>query len=81
MVSGALKRLKDNVERAARELATVRDHEQQLSAALLKGQEEVNRLRAELDDLRSERSSTRRKIDSMIKRFDKLGVDWGRAGQ
>lgn len=75
----ALQRLKGNVEKATRELARAHDHEQQLGVALLKSQEEVNRLRGEIKQFRSERSDTRRKVDSMIKRFDKLGVDWKRA--
>ena len=79
MVSQSLKRLKDTFEKATHRLADARDHEQQLGAALLKSQKEVNKLRGQIDKLRTERTDTRRKVDAMIKRFDKLGVDWGSA--
>ena len=51
----------------------------QLSAALAKSREEVDRLKAELKQYRTERVGTKRKVDALLKRFDALDVDWEQA--
>ena len=75
----ALRRLEDSVEELVGRLDKSVDHQSQLSAALVKSREEIDRLKAEVERFRSERTATKKKVDSLLKRFDTLDVDWGEA--
>ena len=75
----ALRRLEGSVEELVWRLDKAADRQSQLSAALAKSREEVDRLKAEVARFRSERSVTKKKVDSLLKRFDTLDVDWGEA--
>jgi septal ring factor EnvC (AmiA/AmiB activator) len=75
----ALRRLEGSVEELVGRLDKAADRQSQLSAALAKSREEVDRLKAEVARFRSERSVTKKKVDSLLKRFDTLDVDWGEA--
>ena len=78
MESKALRRLEEGVDRLLGQLRRSADRQAQLSLALGKNQEELERLRREVQRYKSERSEMRRTVDVLIKRFDKLDIDWDR---
>jgi len=75
----ALRRLESSVAELVGRLDKAAERQSQLSAALAKSREEIDRLKAELDKYRSERADTKNKVDALLKRFDRLGVDWEEA--
>jgi chromosome segregation ATPase len=75
----ALRRLEKGVEELAGRFDKAVERHSQLSSALAKSREQVERLKAELAGYRSERKSTKKKVDALLKRFDSLGVDWEQA--
>jgi septal ring factor EnvC (AmiA/AmiB activator) len=78
METQALRRLEHGVESLLEAHKRSLERQTQLSAALAKTREDLERARAEVEKFRRERSDTRRKIDTLLKRFDSLSVDWGR---
>ena len=78
MESEALRRLEQDVDRLLGRLRRSAERQAQLSSALGKNQEELERLRREVQRYRHERNGTRRKIDGLLKRFEKLDIDWDR---
>jgi len=78
MESKALRRLEQDVDRLLGQLQRSAERQAQLSSALGKNQEELEHLRREVQRYKSERSDTRRKIDVLLERFDKLDIDWDR---
>jgi ABC-type transporter Mla subunit MlaD len=72
----ALSRLESDAERLLEALDGAVDRQAQLSAALAKSRDEIERLRNDLERLKRERSDTRKKVDSLIKRFDSLEINW-----
>lgn len=75
----ALRRLESGVEALLDVHRRSLERQSQLSAALAKTREDLERARAEVERYRRERNDTRRKIDVLLKRFDSLGIDWERA--
>jgi septal ring factor EnvC (AmiA/AmiB activator) len=73
----ALRRLEHGVEKLLEVHQRALTRQSQLSAALAKTREELERARAEVERFRRERNDTRKKIDTLLKRFDGLGIDWG----
>jgi chromosome segregation ATPase len=71
-----LQRLEGSVDALAGRLGEAAKRQGQLSAALVKSREEIDRLEAELERYRSERVDTKKKVDALLKRFDTLSVDW-----
>lgn len=72
----ALSRLESDAERLLEALDGAVDRQTQLSAALAKSRDEIEKLRTDLEVLKRERSETRKKVDSLIKRFDSLEINW-----
>jgi len=68
----ALTRLEEAVERLTDQLHRGQGRQRELSVALVKSREEVERLRAEINRYRSERSVTRKKVDALLRRFEGL---------
>lgn len=77
----ALCRLEDGVGRIAKALDRALERQRQLSAALVKSSEEVDKLRGDLQRYRAERTDTRKKVDALLKRFDTLEIDLEQAEQ
>jgi hypothetical protein len=50
------------------------ERQTQLSAALVKSREEVERLRAEIQRYKVERTDTRRKVDALLREFESLDL-------
>ena len=79
MESKALRRLEQDVGKLLGTLRQRADRQQQLSAALGKSRDELERLRTDALRYKGERDDTRKKIDGLLKSLDKLEVNWGRA--
>lgn len=75
MESKALIRLEGGVRRLLEVHNHARERSEQLSAALAKSREELEKLKAENHRLKKERSDTRKRLDALIKKFDALGPD------
>jgi septal ring factor EnvC (AmiA/AmiB activator) len=73
----ALRRLEHGVEKLLEVHQRALTRQAQLSAALAKTREELERARGEVERFRRERNDTRKKVDTLLKRFDGLGIDWG----
>ena len=76
MKSKAISRLESDAERLLEALSGSINRQAQLSAALAKSRNEIEKLRADLDRLKRERTDTRKRVDSLIKRFDSLEINW-----
>jgi predicted nuclease with TOPRIM domain len=76
MKSKAISRLESDAERLLEALSGSINRQTQLSAALAKSRDEIEKLRADLDRLKRERTDTRKRVDSLIKRFDSLEINW-----
>jgi cell division protein FtsB len=74
----ALRRLEHGVEKLLEAHAHSVVRQGQLSAALAKTRDELERAKAEIERYRRERTDTKRKIDTLLKRFDSLSIDWRR---
>ncbi len=78
MESKALRRLEQDVDRLLGQLQRSAVRQTLLSSALGKNQEELEHLRREVQRYKSERNITRRKIDALLERFEKLDINWDR---
>jgi predicted nuclease with TOPRIM domain len=76
MKSKAISRLGSGAERLLEALSGSINRQAQLSAALAKSRNEIEKLRADLGRLKRERTDTRKRVDSLIKRFDNLEINW-----
>jgi len=72
MESKALSRLEDAVRRLLAQHGQAAARSGQLSAALVKGREELERLKAQNFRYKSERTDTRKRVDAVIRRLDKM---------
>ena len=79
MESKALRRLEEDVGKLLAKLRQAAERQAQLSAALGKNREEVEKLRSELQRYKSERADTRKKVDALLRRFEKLEINWDQA--
>ena len=68
----ALQSLERDVDRLFDQLKRATERQTQLSAALVKSREEVERLRAEIQRYKLERTDTRRKVDALLREFESL---------
>jgi septal ring factor EnvC (AmiA/AmiB activator) len=69
-----IQRLERDVERMFEQLRRSMERQAQLSAALVKSREEVERLRSELQRFKSERTDTRKKVDALLREFENLDL-------
>ena len=72
MDSPVFQRLEHGVDKLFEQLRRTTERQAQLSTALVKSREEVERLRAEIQRLKSERTDTRRKVDALLRDFESL---------
>jgi septal ring factor EnvC (AmiA/AmiB activator) len=72
MVNKALQRLEDGVRRLVAQHGQSSTRAAQLAAALAKGREEIEKLKSQNFRFKSERAETRKKIDAIIRRVDRL---------
>ena len=79
METQALRRLEKDVGKLLVKYRHAAERQAQLSAALGKSRDEIEKLRAELQRYKSERTDTRKKVDALLKRFEKLDIDWEHA--
>ena len=63
-----------NVDKLFDQLKRSGERQSQLSAALVKSREEIERLRTEIQRLKSERTDTRRKVDALLREFEGLDL-------
>jgi methyl-accepting chemotaxis protein len=73
MESKALQRLEDGVRRLVARHGQASTRAAQLAAALAKSREEIEKLKSQNFRFRTERAETRKKIDAIIRRVDRLG--------
>ena len=76
MENKALRRLAKDVDRMLVQLRTSKRRQSQLVQALDRNEAELERLRGEVQRYRTERSDVRRTVDALIKRFERLDIDW-----
>lgn len=69
---GELESLVENLLTRAR---SARERQTQLSQALAKSREEIESLKLEVERYKAERTDTRKKVDSLLRRFDSLELD------
>jgi chromosome segregation ATPase len=74
MDSHVLQCLERDVDKLLDHLRRLTERQSQLSAALVKGREEIERLRGEIQRLKSERTDTRRKVDALLREFESLDL-------
>ncbi len=72
MESKGLQRLEDAVRRLATQHGQASVRAGQLAAALTKSREEIEKLKAQNFRYKTERVETRKKIDTVIKRLDRM---------
>jgi septal ring factor EnvC (AmiA/AmiB activator) len=72
MESKALQRLEGGVSRLLDRRDKGQTRQEQLAAALAKSREEIEKLKAEVFRLRSERTEARKRLDAVIGQVDKL---------
>ena len=75
----ALRRLEHGIEKLLESHRRALERQVQLSAALAKTREELERAKGDLERYRRERTDTRKRVDALLKRFESLGIDWERA--
>lgn len=76
MKNKALLRLEKDVDRMVVQLRTSARLQKQLTRALDRNEAELEQLRGEVKRYRTERSDVRRTVDALIKRFERLDIDW-----
>ena len=76
MKNKALLRLEKDVDRMVVQLRTSARLQKQLTRALDRNEAELEQLRGEVRRYRTERSDVRRTVDALIKRFERLDIDW-----
>jgi len=64
--------LEKNVEALLDQLRRAAERQAQLSAALVKSREEVEKLRAEIQRYKAERGDTRKRVDALLRDFESL---------
>lgn len=74
MKNNGIQRLEEAVRRLVAQHGQTSTRAAQLAAALAKSREELEKLKAQNFRFRNERSETRRKIDGVIRRLDRLAV-------
>lgn len=72
MEKKALQRLEDGVRRLMAQHGQASTRAAQLAAALAKSREEIEKLKSQNFRFKSERADTRKKIDAIIRRVDRL---------
>lgn len=72
MEKKALQRLEDGVRRLVAQHGQASTRAAQLAAALAKSREEIEKLKSQNFRFKSERADTRKKIDAIIRRVDRL---------
>ncbi|HYC01311.1 MAG TPA: hypothetical protein VEC57_19420 [Candidatus Limnocylindrales bacterium] len=72
MESKGLQRLEENLRRLLSQHGQASTRAGQLAAALSKSREEIEKLKAQNFRYKSERAETRKRIDAVIKRLDRL---------
>ena len=72
MESKVLQRLEDGVLRLIARHGQSSVRAAQLAAALAKSREEIEKLKAQNFRFKTERAETRKKIDAVIRRFDRI---------
>ncbi|MFT4569234.1 MAG: regulator of replication initiation timing [Candidatus Binatia bacterium] len=75
MESKALQRLEEGVHRLVDERVRARERSEQLSAALAKSRQELEKLKAENHRFKLERTEARKRLDAVIKKFDGLAPE------
>jgi septal ring factor EnvC (AmiA/AmiB activator) len=74
MDAHALQDLEREIDKLLEHLRHATERQAQLSHALVKSKEEVDRLRAEVQRFRAERTDTRRKVDALLREFESLDL-------
>lgn len=74
MKNNGIQRLEEAVRRLVAQHGQTSTRAAQLAAALAKSREELEKLKAQNFRFRNERSETRRKIDGVLRRIDRLAV-------
>jgi septal ring factor EnvC (AmiA/AmiB activator) len=74
MESRKIQRLERDIERLLEHVRRTSERQGQLSAALVKSREEVERLRGELQKFKTERSDTKRRVDALLREFEHLDL-------
>ena len=72
MGNKALQRLEDGLRRLVAQHGQSSTRAAQLAAALAKSREEIEKLKSQNFRYRTERAETRKKIDAIIRRVDRL---------
>jgi septal ring factor EnvC (AmiA/AmiB activator) len=72
MGNKALQRLEDGVRRLVAQHGQSSTRAAQLAAALAKSREEIEKLKSQNFRFKTERAETRKKIDAIIRRVDRL---------
>jgi septal ring factor EnvC (AmiA/AmiB activator) len=72
MESKALQRLEDGVRRLVAQHGQSSTRAAQLAAALAKSREEIEKLKTQNFRFKTERAETRKKIDAIVRRVDRL---------
>ena len=73
--------LEHNVDKLFDQLKRSTERQTQLSAALVKSREEIERLRTEIQRLKSERTDPRKKVDALLRDFESLELRFDGAEQ
>lgn len=72
MENKALQRLEDGLRRLVANHGQASTRAAQLAAALAKSREEIEKLKTQNFRFKTERTDTRRKVDAIIRRVDRL---------
>lgn len=67
--------MEDALQRFQAQHGRALERQAQLSEALGKSRQEMEKLKGEIQRFRVERSDTRKQIDGLLKRFSSLGID------
>ena len=81
MENKALQRLEDAVRRLIARHGQSSTRAAQLAAALAKSREEIEKLKAQNFRFKTQRADTRKKIDAVIRRVDRLSESAGVEGR
>lgn len=73
MESKALQRLEDGLRRLIARHGQTSTRAAQLAAALAKSREEIEKLKGQNFRFKAERAETRKRIDAVIRKVDRLG--------
>jgi septal ring factor EnvC (AmiA/AmiB activator) len=77
MESKALQRLEDGLRRLVAQHGQASTRSGQLAAALAKSREEIEKLKAQNFRFKTERAETRKKIDAVVRRLDRMADGQG----